>query len=457
MKAEQSRRESKVFDVLEAAIERPFGNLKGVGELTEALYDFDEIQALVENLCENPAGLRVLIDRASIRPAIEGLDRCAPGTLGAALRERNPNLPLPRMDVGTSKVHAYVVRHLIETAPLWLTVIGADEGDDGRLFLLGFYAAQIQPAGPFLALIAKNLCKVILERPDRVIEHMDTLVRGYLQGKRSQPLFGADWEMLIEKDLREVRARFGIYRGEVELASQLTRQNLASEVEDLSGIDREAFGSVFRELVAKPYGAFGFEAGVKLRDALITPPVMGAFGKQLLSDPEVVERANLRPLPRLGKIDFREFHELPPGSLGRTWGDQMLAKGFPPLDGIEGDDSDFSRYLNHHYNESHDIWHVLTGARTDKPGEIALLGFSAAQLPATPMLTIVARSILKTALQELEAASSHMDAVAAGWLLGRHCRSLVLVDWKPLLDQPVGDLRAHFEIFPGGLEDVDVG
>jgi ubiquinone biosynthesis protein Coq4 len=321
------------------------------------------------------------------------------------------------------------------------------------MLVLGFYAAQVSPAATFLALIAKNLVKVALERSDRHDEHLAALMRGWELGRRTKLLFAADWRRLAERPLGEVRARFGISRADAEESTRLTATSLASAEDEAAGVDRDGCLEVFRRIVLLPYGDAGFANGQELRRCLVTPARGGRFAARLLADPDV--RSRVTRFPRLGRLDFRALHELPAGSVGRAYADHMLVKGFDPPPAIPDDEKDLSRFFAGHIIETHDVWHAVTGAGTDKRGECCLHAFYSGQLHPLPVqLAYVARCILKTALFDLDRADLHMDAIARGWRVGRSSRPLALVDWHELFPMSLAEVRARFEIPQGGVEDA---
>lgn len=451
--ASHDERASRCLDILERASARPFGDLFALVEFTRALYDHDDGQALIERLTRDPEAVRLLIDQPELGLSDAELARCAPGTLGAAIVARHGKLPLLPFGFGGTDVHAYVVRRLVETAPFWQEVLGVEPGDDARMLVLGFYAAQVSPAATFLALIAKNLVKVALERSDRHDEHLAALIQGWELGRRTRPLFGADWRRLAERPLGEVRARFGITRADAEENTRLTANPLASAEDEGAGVDREGFLEVFRRVVLLPYGDAGLGNGQELRRCLVTAARGGRFAARLLADPDV--RTRLTTFPRLTGVDFRALHELPVGSLGRAYADHMLVKGFDPPPSIAEGEKDLSRFFAGHIIETHDVWHAVSGAGTDKRGECCLHAFYNGQLHPLPVqLAYLARCILKTVLFDLDRADLHMDAIARGWRLGRSARPLALVDWRTLFPEPLAEVRARFEIPLGGVEDL---
>ena len=84
----------------------------------------------------------------------------------------------------------------------------------GEVGLGGFYAAQFGNPSFFGYMLALILLNVVVRRAD-LGEVFEAWSAGYRSGKRSQPLFGADWDRLWEVPLDELRRRFEIDRSAI--------------------------------------------------------------------------------------------------------------------------------------------------------------------------------------------------------------------------------------------------
>lgn len=200
-----------------------------------------------------------------------------------------------------------------------------------------------------------------------------------------------------------------------------------------------AIMSKFAHLVEAPYG--DFRGIADMAQEIMTPETTALLARTVWKDP--VGAKALRDRPRLGAIDLKQLAAMPEGTLGCRYGHHMIDNGYaePP----ELPVADVESYFIAHLVEVHDIWHVVTGWNTDKPGEIGLQGFYAAQLhPSQGFLALLAKNLLKTALEDLEQADEHLRALVAGWLLGKKVKPLFGVDWKPLFPEPLADVRARF-------------
>ncbi|HEY9675505.1 MAG TPA: Coq4 family protein [Waterburya sp.] len=97
-----------------------------------------------------------------------------------------------------------------------------------------------------------------------------------------------------------------------------------------------------------------------------------------------------------------------------------------------------------HLQETHDTWHVVTGGDTTKAGEIELEAFYMAQIyPSAFFFALLAKNLLKTAIQDLELSKVHMNALAQGWVLGKQAKPLFGIQWNTLWEVPLEQLRAQ--------------
>jgi ubiquinone biosynthesis protein COQ4 len=205
----------------------------------------------------------------------------------------------------------------------------------------------------------------------------------------------------------------------------------------------------FGHLVEAPYG--DFRGIASMAQAIMTPENTMLLAQTVMADP--VGAAALANMPRLGLVDLAALAAMPEGTLGWRYGHHLLDNGFqaPPILDVK----DIKGYFIAHLIEVHDIWHVVTGWGTDKAGEIGLQGFYNAQLhPSAGFLALVAKNLMKTALEDLDVADAHMRALVAGWLQGKRARRLFGVDWKPLFAETLDSVRAGLQLADPRAADV---
>jgi ubiquinone biosynthesis protein Coq4 len=211
----------------------------------------------------------------------------------------------------------------------------------------------------------------------------------------------------------------------------------------------QAVVAKFVHLVEAPYGEFrGIAAmAAETMDERETQ----LLARTVMSDP--IGAAALRDHPRLGAVVFEDLLQLPAGTLGHRYAHHMIDNHYspPPILPV----TDAESYFIAHLVEVHDIWHVVTGWNTDKAGEIGLQGFYLSQVfPSSGFLALVAKNLLKTALEDVEDTDAHMRALVTGWVQGKHVTPLFGADWKALWSTPLLDVRARFNIHPEGAAGV---
>jgi ubiquinone biosynthesis protein Coq4 len=151
-----------------------------------------------------------------------------------------------------------------------------------------------------------------------------------------------------------------------------------------------------------------------------------------------------------GPLDLDALAELPEGSLGNAFARHCRARNLNPnLVDIPGDSA--VDWLLRHLYGTHDLWHVATGWGNDEPGEIGLGGFYIAQVPAPFFPFILGLILFNTALFAPGRLHERMDALTAGYRLGRRAEPLFGLDWESLWPLPLEEVRRRL-----GLEDAQI-
>jgi ubiquinone biosynthesis protein Coq4 len=155
----------------------------------------------------------------------------------------------------------------------------------------------------------------------------------------------------------------------------------------------------------------------------------------------------LRARARL-QVDLAQLSKLPEGTLGRVYADHMIANGLDPsaiptLPG--GDELEFVRA---HLYETHDVWHAVTGYRTDVAGELGLQAFYAAQAPGGLPWMLLAMGFLNTAIYSMHEREARFDAISRGWEMGRRARPLFGTRWDALWTTPIDEVRRSLGVEP---------
>jgi ubiquinone biosynthesis protein Coq4 len=197
----------------------------------------------------------------------------------------------------------------------------------------------------------------------------------------------------------------------------------------------------FMEILQTPYG--NFPAIWNLANAINDAESLKQIGELLSHHPTAKYAFHNRLL--LGTIDVQQLHSLPKDTLGYAYAEHMLSNGFSPIQ-LPAIEHDYD-YLMVHLTETHDIWHVVINADTSMAGEIQLQAFVAAQLQISRFsLAMLAKNLLKTAVEDLDLAEQHMDALTTGWLMGKQAEPLFGIQWNTLWEKPLAQLQTQWNI-----------
>ncbi|HEX4382771.1 MAG TPA: Coq4 family protein [Myxococcales bacterium] len=160
--------------------------------------------------------------------------------------------------------------------------------------------------------------------------------------------------------------------------------------------------------------------------------------------------------PRMRITDLSKLAELPEGTLGRTYADAFIPKNLKPADTIIptlplGDDREYAVV---HMNETHDVWHIVTGFGTDIAGELGLQAFYAAQLSLNLPHAVLAAGFVNTMLFAWGDRHRRLSAICRGYILGLRADMLFGVPWASWLERPLADVRRDLKIDLSLLEQV---
>ena len=101
-----------------------------------------------------------------------------------------------------------------------------------------------------------------------------------------------------------------------------------------------------------------------------------------------------------------------------------------------------------HLYETHDVWHAVTGFRTDVAGELGLQAFYAAQSPGGLPLMLIAMGLLNAALFAVTDRERRFEAIVSGWEMGKRAEPLFGVRWDELWQRPIDEVRVTLGVKP---------
>lgn len=149
-------------------------------------------------------------------------------------------------------------------------------------------------------------------------------------------------------------------------------------------------------------------------------------------------------------IDLDALAGRPAGTLGRVFAEHCRARGLNPNLGYIPPNDEVD-WMLHHLALTHDLWHVVTGWGNDLAGETGLGGFYMGQLGGPAFFGYLLGLLsLSTALRR-RSFQQFMDAMTAGYEMGKQAEPLFGVDWSTLWDVPLGDVRARFKLTGAGV------
>jgi ubiquinone biosynthesis protein COQ4 len=182
---------------------------------------------------------------------------------------------------------------------------------------------------------------------------------------------------------------------------------------------------------------------ISFADELVRPEFLRPVVEFVSRDPQGASAFRDRPRVHL---DLAALQQFAAGTLGREFAEHMIANRLDPRDLPTRQASSDTEYVRAHLFEVHDLWHVVTGFRTDIAGELGLQAFYLAQFPSRFAAAVLAGGLLNTLLYAFDERDRRMDAITKGWAMGRGAKLLFGARWDELLMSPLTDVRARFEL-----------
>jgi ubiquinone biosynthesis protein Coq4 len=158
-----------------------------------------------------------------------------------------------------------------------------------------------------------------------------------------------------------------------------------------------------------------------------------------------VQRAALDARRRLD-VDLDRLRALPEGTLGRSYAEFLAENGLDPKDIPTLPANDDAEFVSAHLYETHDLWHVVTGFRSDVAGELGVQAVYAAQFGGKLARVLVGGGLLQSAILAPGDFARRLDAVVEGWRVGREADDLFGVPWQDLWDRPLDDVRRDLNV-----------
>ena len=147
------------------------------------------------------------------------------------------------------------------------------------------------------------------------------------------------------------------------------------------------------------------------------------------------------------RLDLDALDALPVGTLGHAYARFLRDRGLTPdvFDGPpDGIRDERAAYAIQRLRQTHDLWHVVTGYDTDPASEIALQGFTFAQLRAPGSFFLAAAGMARGMREK----PTLPKEVLAGFRAGKRAGKLATFAWEDHWATPLAEVRRMLKIVP---------
>jgi ubiquinone biosynthesis protein COQ4 len=188
------------------AVRRP-DELQNILEMAKILFSNGRLNELKEHCLHTaPQMLRL---RPRFAPDLAKLAGMPPGTLGREYWEfLNTRKILPhdlKIPEGTYDLdQQFLFEYFYQTHDLFHLLTGFETDIQGELGLQAFYMGQAPtPLAPLL--IGLGIVREFWVKPEGAPKLIRTIVAGYQLGRKAAPLYGVDWEKVLESPLSSIQ------------------------------------------------------------------------------------------------------------------------------------------------------------------------------------------------------------------------------------------------------------
>lgn len=179
--------------------------------------------------------------------------------------------------------------------------------------------------------------------------------------------------------------------------------------------------------------------------SLLESPAFALAVAEMKADPAISALIDERYLAP--PHDLTLLSQLPPDSLGAVYAQSLKQSGFEPILAEIPIMSDVT-YIEHRWQQTHDIWHVITGFDTSDIGEIGLQAFYLAQFRLPLSSLLIANALIGATILKPEALSPLLTAISQGWEMGQMAKPLIAQKWETAWEKPVALWRQELNVHP---------
>lgn len=182
--------------------------------------------------------------------------------------------------------------------------------------------------------------------------------------------------------------------------------------------------------------------------SLLDSPAFELTVARMKATPEVAAIITERYMPPVH--DLETLLRLPQASLGYGYAKHLRQSGFEPLMADIPITSDVS-YVESRWQQTHDIWHIMTGFDTSEIGEIGLQAFYLAQFQLPLSSLLIANALIAATVLQPESLSPLLNAIARGWEMGQTAKPLIAQKWEEAWEKPVSVWQQELNVQPIAL------
>lgn len=157
----------------------------------------------------------------------------------------------------------------------------------------------------------------------------------------------------------------------------------------------------------------------------------------------------LKHQPCIDSRTVEKLRNLPSHTLGGAYVDYLDREDlspdlFQPTPALP----EIPRYVSQRVRQTHDLWHVVTGYRTDVAGELALQAFTYAQIGAKAPALVVGGGLARWGARNPKL----FPLVREGYRMGKRTTFLAPIRWELRWERPLEDVRRELGVVPTRLQ-----
>ncbi|MCC5636795.1 hypothetical protein LC593_13155 [Nostoc sp. CHAB 5844] len=169
----------------------------------------------------------------------------------------------------------------------------------------------------------------------------------------------------------------------------------------------------------------------------------------LKTQPEIeqlIQERYIAPHP-----DVEKLLQYPETSLGYAYASYIKKNGFDPGFYRQIKIEDDISYLTLRIRQTHDIWHIVTGFKTDVLGEIGLKAFEMVQTRRNLAFVLVGGSLLGTLVKSPDQLPNLLKQITLGYQMGSIAKPLLAQKWEEHWDKSLSEWRNELGIQPASF------